>query len=227
MAYAVGEIVLIVVGIMIALEINNLNEERKLEQERVKLIENLQSDFQTKQLRLEEMIPRYENRIQEMERFLKAVTNEGDPLSVEDMKRLFSHFHRSIRFVPVLGSYMTSLSTGTISLIDSPSLNEFLIEFEGYHKRLEDLRSEYRTDVFSGKSSENRDQIGSLWQLWENDSFQPEMFKLSDAEYRAFVSQKHVYSGFENKFFLTEIMLSELRNLLEKTEQILHALESL
>ena len=135
--YAIGEIVLIVVGILIALQINTWNEGRKLEQERVKLVAYLKSDFEANQQRLGEMVPRYEKRLQEMETFLRSAAGEGELLPVVEMKQLFTNFHRSIRFVPVLGAYKTSLSTGSIALLDDPTVNELLIEFEGSHERLE------------------------------------------------------------------------------------------
>ncbi len=59
--YAVGEIVLVVIGILIALQINNWNEEGKLEKERITILENLRSDltndienYQYSTLRLED-----------------------------------------------------------------------------------------------------------------------------------------------------------------------------
>lgn len=39
--YAIGEIFLIIVGILIAVQINDWNEGRKLQQEEVKLFENM------------------------------------------------------------------------------------------------------------------------------------------------------------------------------------------
>ena len=44
--YAVGEIFLLVIGILIALQINTWNEQRKREQVREKLIQTLISDFE-------------------------------------------------------------------------------------------------------------------------------------------------------------------------------------
>ncbi|QXD26434.1 hypothetical protein F7C95_08530 [Opitutia bacterium ISCC 51] len=43
--YAIGEIFLVVVGILIALQINNWNEGRKQEQQRLEVIGNLKRDF--------------------------------------------------------------------------------------------------------------------------------------------------------------------------------------
>lgn len=163
--YAVGEVLLIMVGILLALQVNDWNEERKLEKERLGLIDRLKEDFQTNERLLEDIVSKHEAKIVEMEAFLKAAANEGERISVAEMKTLFRNFHRSIRFVPVLGYYRTAVSTGSIALLSDPTLNELFIKYLGHHERLELARAEYRSDVFSGKSVENRDQIGSLWQL--------------------------------------------------------------
>jgi hypothetical protein len=43
--YAIGEIVLVVIGILIALSINNWNEERKVNETELQLLENLRNDL--------------------------------------------------------------------------------------------------------------------------------------------------------------------------------------
>jgi Family of unknown function (DUF6090) len=47
MLYAIGEIVLVVIGILIALSINNWNENRKLQNEELKLIFDLKTNLET------------------------------------------------------------------------------------------------------------------------------------------------------------------------------------
>ena len=44
--YAIGEIILVVIGILIALQINNWNENRKTEIEEIKILTNLKSDLE-------------------------------------------------------------------------------------------------------------------------------------------------------------------------------------
>lgn len=47
--YAIGEIILVVIGILIALQINNWNENRKLQQREIQILKEIKSDlFQTK-----------------------------------------------------------------------------------------------------------------------------------------------------------------------------------
>src|SRR5210317_1847314 len=45
--YAIGEIILVVVGILIALQINNWNEHRKLQNEELKLLHEVKSNLET------------------------------------------------------------------------------------------------------------------------------------------------------------------------------------
>ena len=54
--YAIGEIILVVIGILIALQINNWNENRKLKGEEIKLLQNFKSSIETDTLRMNSYI---------------------------------------------------------------------------------------------------------------------------------------------------------------------------
>ena len=59
--YAIGEIVLVVIGILIALSINNWNEERKLKSVEIKILQDLKNDIQVNIGNLSEGINYMEN----------------------------------------------------------------------------------------------------------------------------------------------------------------------
>ena len=54
--YAIGEVVLVVIGILIALSINNWNENRKLENNKQNLMQALKQEFQINKKELEERL---------------------------------------------------------------------------------------------------------------------------------------------------------------------------
>ena len=59
--YAIGEILLVVIGILIALQINNWNEKRKLKAEEKEVIQQLILDFSQNKKALDYFLLRYEN----------------------------------------------------------------------------------------------------------------------------------------------------------------------
>src|SRR5210317_1876116 len=66
--YAVGEILLVVIGILIALQVNNWNEARKRDKDRLELINSLSQDFKNQ-------IEILEARIKSDESTLKSLNN--------------------------------------------------------------------------------------------------------------------------------------------------------
>lgn len=58
--YALGEIVLVVIGILIALQINNWKEDRQINKERLSILEILYQSFEKNQLEIEETMAELE-----------------------------------------------------------------------------------------------------------------------------------------------------------------------
>ena len=57
--YAIGEIVLVVIGILIAIQINNLNEDRKNERRIISILSEVQNDLSLDILKVDELIEYY------------------------------------------------------------------------------------------------------------------------------------------------------------------------
>ena len=63
MQYALGEIVLVVIGILIALQVNNWNEERKFRIEELNSLERLQAEAEDVVTYLNQSVEFYNNTI--------------------------------------------------------------------------------------------------------------------------------------------------------------------
>ena len=235
-AYAIGEILLIVVGILIAVQIGDWNSERKLEQQRQALITNLINDFRINLPRIEEGITISKERNEGLSRFLSAIGSESSQLSETDLRQLarnaFSGFGSG---VPNINSYNTAVNTGAINLLKNSALADLFMTYENQVSTYSELVDINRDDVLFGISAKVRGKIGSFTLLApEKESVfiggnlpTPELFQLSDSEFRQMISQKEMYSAFENRLIIRSRTYNTQRRIKESIEEILTQLEQL
>ena len=122
--YAIGEIGLVVIGILIALQINNWNEWRKDRKAENLALINLKSEFDENQRRLDELFKRRRSEEKEIRAYLNSITDETIPLS---LKISFKTPVVTTRTWGTTNTVLNSLiSTGGIDRIQNDSL-KFLI----------------------------------------------------------------------------------------------------
>ncbi|PTM11179.1 MAG: hypothetical protein DA407_02250, partial [Bacteroidetes bacterium] len=136
--YAIGEIILVVIGILIALQINNWNEKVKSKKLEVvylsEILENIESDEE----QLNEVISSQQIRY---ESSLKCLDLLSD-LYTENTKSLDSIFissmSNSITFFPTDGGYKSMISDGTLKIISNKGLSTRIANlYEHFYSRLE------------------------------------------------------------------------------------------
>ena len=142
MRYAIGEIVLVVVGILIAISINNWNENRK---ERIAeqtlyqtLISSLESDLED----ANDKVSSVDESIKAQEIFivnsLDEIKNKYNTRQLENLLLSVSKSSRS--FFPNYGLYDKISNNNQIELIQSTELQMKIIElYEQHYKRYNDL----------------------------------------------------------------------------------------
>jgi hypothetical protein len=135
--YAIGEIVLVVIGILIALQINNLNEQRKEKIKEQTLLIQLREDYQSNLLQLEEKI---EMRNIVMSNALKILNTIDNPKK-SNRDSLITYLS-IIRLDPTFDPIQNDLNTsGSIRLISN--------------KKLKRLLSNWTSDIVAVKEMEN------------------------------------------------------------------------
>ena len=130
--YAIGEIILVVIGILIALGINNnnnFNEQRKLEQE---YLTSLQSEFKTNLDKINTSIKVNEQRVQTLEKVLTLFNkNALDTIRPQAISQLLGPiFGNDIQYVPATGVLNDIISSGKLNLILNKNLRQDLASFE-------------------------------------------------------------------------------------------------
>ena len=225
--YAVGEVLLIMVGIILALQFQNWNEGRKLEQDRRELIAGLKGDFMANLENLNNVINRVEEIVNGLDTYLVVAGKDTSDLDVEELQALTRSGFRGVDFRPALSTYKTALSTGSYGLLVDSKLKELFVDFEDHYEEFEQMAAIHNELNFIGEVAELRQNLGSLRILTRIQLPKPEVFSVSDLEYRKIFSRKDVYAIFESKRSLRGRQHSDLKNMKEITEQILTALEAL
>ena len=109
LVYAIGEILLVMIGILLALQINNWSENTKDRAEEREILEALRQELQENRASITEITHNVENRILDFLNW-QALT----PIEIETAPPDSLH---NLLFVAVMRFYTTELSTGTLSSV--------------------------------------------------------------------------------------------------------------
>ena len=136
--YAFGEIILVVIGILIAFAINNANQERLTVKNEVTYLMGLKEEFQTSKLKLKELIAVNQDNYNGAKQIL-AYT--GDPSAVpseeEFSKVLYSTFSTDIAFNPNNSLLQEIINSGNLKNLSNPELR---IQLTNWISTIEDIR---------------------------------------------------------------------------------------
>ncbi len=130
--YAIGEIVLVVIGILIALSINNWNVDRKGEILRVELLKNLKVDMIQDLNRLS-TIDRFINDRKNYAKFLLNIL-EDIPETIDSTKVFLALERCSFvhTFDPQMPTYSEMQGSGNLSLLKSDKLKKALATYKNF-----------------------------------------------------------------------------------------------
>lgn len=122
--YAVGEIILVVIGILIALQINNLNEHNKKEELRKNYINSLKKDLESDIVLLEKQISQFESELKIHKSLSKRLSASN---ATFDTIRKIARYEFLPFFSPSnnlnFSTYNALISTGNLDLLQ-PDIRE-------------------------------------------------------------------------------------------------------
>lgn len=227
--YAVGEIILVVIGILIALSINNYNnnrQQRKIEQA---YLLSLQSEFKTNLEKINNCLTENHNQVKAVENMLTLFDdNVRDTISKKETSNIIHLVFKGVTtYIPSKGVLTDIISSGNLNLIQNEKLRQKIASFEstlGFLKIQEVAMLEIHREL-QNQLNEN----GSVRKVLINKGFHFKHQSISDS-----VSNKKVFGliKFENTlldFYLTINATNGQRffgGIKEQIEQILVDLDS-
>ncbi|MGV6832408.1 MAG: DUF6090 family protein [bacterium] len=125
--YAIGEIILVVIGILIALQINNWNEGQKDKKQELKQLKALKLEFDKNLITFDSLM----NHHIENEKATVALMNAKDKdYSLETLDSLFLKTIYNYNFDPSRGIYNSLINSGQIELISNELLKYKIAEIQ-------------------------------------------------------------------------------------------------
>jgi hypothetical protein len=217
--YAIGEIILVVIGILIALGINNLNQNRIAENEEVAILKAMKTDFLETQNRTKATI-KNQTTVVEFCYKLQITMNEQ-----KNMDSIGEYIYRGAisywRVEPVNGTYDGLIGSGKTDVIKNQKLKSLLAEFSAeikygfededfcldltsslvekssnYAAYLEPERDRKRNGLNKPITEEERNS--AIIRHQKNDSFLGVLVTKSDLEKNRLEYQKNILKFVEN-----------------------------
>lgn len=197
--YAIGEIVLVVIGILIALQINNWNENRKLQNEKHKLMIALKNEFTDNKKNLEEVI----EGLSQSNRYFVKILNFSAGIETHlpiDSLRFYTSKIYYLQTLSLLTSVQEeAISSGKFELLDN-HLKQLLSTFKDFNKSLNSLNDNSQPiTTYSDDTIDLLATFSSLDDIYNNFfpnrivSIHP-AFKKNDEAFVAYIKLAKTYS---------------------------------
>ncbi len=154
LTYAIGEIILIVFGILIALAINNWNQNRILKEKEQFYLEGLKGEFEQSKIKLENLIDVNRLNYEESKKLASFIHNPNKPEEKELSEMLYNAFSFDINYYPNNSLLEELMNSGGLKNISNANLRKYLTAWDSriqvIHRQENSLREqrEKMLDIF-------------------------------------------------------------------------------
>jgi len=218
MRYATGEIVLVVIGILIALSINNWNEQRKINSQEQELLEGLKIEFTTNLKRLDKVLQLHKNSIESANEIMTYFNEDISGIPEAKFDSLLFHIQNVWTFNPRKGLLNSVITSGQINIISNVELKTQLASFEDM---VNDIEEETREMSLLGAKfysiTNEYINIGKQnalgYKIFINEGFQ--------SDYNRFFKDILAYNNINNEISWSYDLLDEEIEIMQSIERII------
>lgn len=198
--YAIGEIVLVVIGILIALQINNSNDLKKEHKKELHYLENIKTDLKINILEMDKYVAIRTVCIGSANRILEHF--EGKPLTDlsafnEDQINIYSWQ----KFYQNNNTFQELLNSGNLALISNDSIKNMLQDIESLYKvmKAEEDHFRYDTEILLYEPLYSLMDLNPLVKNYAyrlSNGQAGENLELSKKQFEAFLKNTKIKNGF-------------------------------
>ena len=219
--YAIGEIILVVIGILIALQINNSNNKRIETKREFKYLTNIEIDLVKDIESLEYNLDFRQKKTLGIEKLIKQIN--GQP--IQDLNETTYNVINTLyqeRFQPSNVTYNDLVSSGNINLISNDSIKIYLFELSLlYQQNLFNI--EHETAEYDENISK------SIFRLVDVERMKPvflgekttEQVNISEEDFKTLFESREYKNGCVVAKWTSEGMIELYQNIKNKSEHLI------
>ena len=228
--YALGETLLVVIGILLALQVNNWNEERVAREKEIVLLENLLEDFITRQNELNEFQDLRVNILNSIEQITGFIANPASRPDDAEMKKILVWQMNLVLFNEQFKVLDVLFNTGEINSISNLKLKKLLLNWPQLVEEMMEeqrLRYELYSKDFLPVLGDHI-SIRSLLENWEmrNYIYSRNWGAKLESDFEGLLADKRFENYLAFVEFLHRVNNHDTKNLLKSSAEIIELLEA-
>jgi hypothetical protein len=224
LVYAIGEIILVVIGILIALQINNSNELTKQRAKEVQFLKNVKSDLIFEESELERYIGIRESIVNSAQVALEYFN--GKP--VEDIQIFNYHtFNVGIwqEFQRNNNTFLELINSGNFTIISNDSIKNGLLNLDLIYKAIVSYREHLRNDLeqyFYNPWFEtvDLDPLAQSYVFYTNNGEFDKNIELSRQELDNLINNKVFKNGFVLSVFTNSLIIDDYKRMKDLNQKV-------
>ena len=130
MKYAIGEIILVMVGILLALQVSNWNQQRLAAEKEQLLLEALHEEFLDNKSQLEDVVFIHERSLAGAQSMISLFPIDLENINIDTLSERMRHWGNWNTFNPSQGVIRSLVNTSSFELISDPELRALLVSWE-------------------------------------------------------------------------------------------------
>ena len=129
--YAIGEIILVVIGILIALSINNWNQDRMTSNKETTILANIHKEFTENKKQLEKIVKKHKEEFTNCAKIISLfpITSKPEPKVLDSLSSYLWESYDGYTYNPSQTSINALTSTSSFDIISNERLRNLLISW--------------------------------------------------------------------------------------------------
>lgn len=226
--YAIGEIVLVVIGILIALQINNQNQQRISFNEEQVLLKNLKNDFKSRLNELELLNVGRQNAVNVIEQLMSLGDNPPENYDDNIMDSLLAKSTTTYRFNEKFATMDMLFNSGQINSLSNDSLKLLLSKWpSNVEEMLEEQRLVVENFYELEKSLNRHVSLRDIYQKfsWSDYDIPDINPSTIQKDYKGLLNDRNFENLIASKRFLLIINIADANLLIDEARKIIQLLE--